>query len=110
MRFHDMASDRKAQARAAGLPGARGIYPVEAFENSFLFRLGNADAGVSNGDHDPAIGAQGGNLNFPAAGRVLEGIVEQILEDLLETIGVAPRGRQLIGHGNAEGELPGHGL
>src|ERR1700688_4599051 len=55
MRFHDVASDGETETGASGLAGTRGIHAVEAFKNSFLLRLRDADAGVGNGDDDTAI-------------------------------------------------------
>src|SRR5216684_2928876 len=69
MCFHDMTGDREAQAGATGLAGTRGIYPVEAFKDPFLLRLWDSDAGIGNGDHNTAIGARGGNVDFSTGGR-----------------------------------------
>src|SRR5260370_25635031 len=52
--FHDMTGNREAQPGAASLTGTRGVYPVEAFENSFLLHLRDSDAGIGNRDDHPA--------------------------------------------------------
>ena len=77
--LHDMAGDGEPQAGATGFAGACGIYPVEALENSRLLCLGDSNTGVGDRDHDVAIRAGRRNLNLPASGRVLQGVVEEIL-------------------------------
>ena len=45
-----------------------------------------------------------------SGGRVLQRVVEQILQHLLQAIGVAAHGRKSFGEANAERELPGAAL
>ena len=77
--LHNVAGDGEAQAGATSFTGTRGVYPVEAFKNSLLLSLGDSDTRVGDGDHDVAIRAGRRNVNFSAGGRILQGVVEEIL-------------------------------
>src|SRR5690349_24933220 len=89
MGFHNMAGNGEAQTGASGFAGTRGIHPIEAFKNSLLLDLRDADTCVSDSDNDAPIRAQGRNLDFPSSGRILQGIIEKILQHLLKAIGIS---------------------
>ena len=51
---HDLPGDGEAQARAAALPGAGLVHPVEAVEDALPVLLGDAYAGIGDLDPRPA--------------------------------------------------------
>src|SRR2546421_11002972 len=79
-----MPGDGEAQAGAAGFAGARGVHAVEALENARLLGFGDADAGVGDGDDHFGVSDFGADDNFAAGHGVLDGVVEQILQDFGE--------------------------
>ena len=88
MSFDEMLSDGKAQTRSTDLAGARDIDSVETFKNAGLVHLGNADARVRNGESDFLSVGNSRNLDPASGGRVLNGIVEQVLQNLGKTAAV----------------------
>src|SRR5579885_3573985 len=85
MGFHEMPGYGEAESGAAGLAGARGIHAIEALENPGLIAFWNADTGVGHGEDDFTI-CEGGADGDQAAGRcVLQGVVEQVLENIAGT-------------------------
>src|SRR5882724_4151495 len=100
----EMLGDGEAEARAANFAGTGSVHTIETFENARLVGLGNADAGVRDGEFDFA-GVRRGTEHDLAAGRgVLDRIVEQILQNFGETPAVRRDIRQpvLQIHGNAK--------
>src|SRR5690242_1734692 len=110
VRLHDVPGNRETQTGAASFTRTRGIYAVEAFENSFLLHLRDPDAGIGDGDCHAAIGGRGRHIDFSSGRRILQRITEEILQYLLQAIRIATHGRQVFRQVDAEGELPGHGL
>src|SRR4029077_12084443 len=110
MRFHNMAGNREAQAVPASRPGTRGVYPIEAFENSLLLHFRDSDAGISNRDDHTAVGTGGGHLDFSSRRRILQRVIEEILQYLLEAIGIPTDGWQSFRQTDVERELPGNGF
>ena len=84
MRFDEMFGDGKAKAGPPHFPGARDIHAVEAFEDAGLIYLGNANTGVGDGEGDFLSVGGCGNDNPTSRGRVLNGVVQQVLQDLGE--------------------------
>lgn len=75
-----MLDNRQAQTRSARLPGVAFVHPVEAFKHMGLMLLGNADACVGYGADRAALplGQPDGHSAFYR--RVLDGIVDQVVE------------------------------
>lgn len=73
----DFTAEGKPQAIAIGL-----FIPLEpemSFKNGFLFGIGDAGAGVGNGDLDFLGGAvEGADADLALGGGVLNGVVQQI--------------------------------
>ena len=93
--FDDVLGDGEAEAGAAGFAGAGGVHAIEAFEDAFLIRQRNADAGVGDGDDGFARAGGGADVDVPAWRRVLDGVVEEILENVAEQSGIAADGGKL---------------
>src|SRR6266496_3713899 len=69
--------------------GAAGaVAAVETLEDELEVHLGDADARVE--DLDPRLGGRGGDANpdLPARFRVADGVLDQVVEDLLHPIAV----------------------
>src|SRR5215470_1558572 len=77
--FDQMLGDRKPEASAADLTGARHIHAVETFKDARLVHLGDADSGVGDGEGDLLTIGGNGYHNLAARGRVLNGVVQQVL-------------------------------
>src|SRR5579871_2516325 len=97
----ELAADRETQTRAAIFAAGTGISLLERFEDDLLLFGGNADAGIGNLKGDdrgslaqhgvrtaPAGGHWGNNQADAAALRKLEGVRKQVLEHLLQALGV----------------------
>src|SRR4051794_37420468 len=84
----DRLGDRQSQARVAvtgvGLAGTVG---EEAVEDAVQVGLGNARAGVVDADGGGAVAPFQGDGHGAAGGGEAAGVVEQVLEDLVETLG-----------------------
>src|SRR5271163_783881 len=91
--FNDVLGDGKAEAGATGFAGTRGIHAIEALENSLLISERDADAGVGDGDDGFASGRGGSDADGSARQGVLDGVVEQVLENFAEETGIAADGR-----------------
>ena len=88
----DPSCDRESETGAAIGGGARGIGPVEAFEDPF--RIGRGDAGpfVDDFDRDVVLGPTGSHLHRPSLRRVAHGVLEQVGDDLMDPFGVTVGG------------------
>src|SRR5262245_31347864 len=84
MRVNDMFGDRQAEPGPPQLPRTCRIHAVETLEDPFQFRLGNADAGIFYGDNRLRTNARDADGHSPSLRGVAYGVVENILDDLLE--------------------------
>ncbi len=95
----ELAADRQAEAGAAVDAGRRAVALGERFEDPLLLLLVDADAGVDDGDGEHrrraverlAVGLQPSSATRDlephlADGGELEGVGEQVLEDLAEAL------------------------
>src|SRR5216684_7069665 len=96
MNFDEMFGDGQAQAGAADFAGTSNVNAVEALEDAGLIRPRDADASV--GDREGHFGAVGGRADHDlAAGRsVLQGVVQQILQNFGKTAAVSGNVRQRL--------------
>src|SRR5689334_11743721 len=85
MSFDEMLGDRKAQAGAADFARTCNIDAVEALKDAGLVRPGNADSGVRDRESNLISVGGGGNHDLTSGRRVLDGVVEQVLQHLGET-------------------------
>src|SRR5713226_1408644 len=96
MNFDKMFGDGEAQAGAANFAGPGHVNSVEALEDAKLIRPRDADPGVGNGESH--FGAVRGSADHDlAAGRsVLQGVVQQILQNFGKTAAVSGNVRQRL--------------
>ena len=118
-----LAADGEAEAGAAVFARRAGVGLLERLEDEPLLLRRDADAGVLDGEGDdllglaehrvigaPALrGEADANLDVAVRGE-LDGVGQQVLEDLLETLRVAVHGaRQLLGELHVERQVLGLG-
>lgn len=91
MKFHNLQGDRQTQPEVPF--GASGFFcPVEAGEDALLIAVGNADAGVADGDLEEifSVLTTGERQRYKAVfRRVADGIVQQDREHLRDAVGIA---------------------
>src|SRR5437660_5500755 len=88
MRFDEMLGDGKAEAGTADFSRPCNINAVEALKDAGLVRSGNADSGVRNGESNLASVGGSGNHDLAAGRRVLNGVIQQVLQHLGKTAAV----------------------
>ena len=89
MRFHDLPRDRQPESRAAGLPRPCRIDPVETLENVREVLGWDAGTGVSHADDRFLCPVDQIERNSSPGRRVAQGIVDQIEQELLQSILIA---------------------
>ena len=118
-----LAADGEAQAGAAVFAGGAGVGLLEGLEDEPLLLRRDADAGVLDGEGDDLLGlAEHRVIGAPAlrgeidahidvaVGGELDGVGEQVLEDLLEALRVAVHERrQVVGELHVERQVLGLG-
>src|SRR5262245_15711284 len=80
VRLDRPASDRKTQSDAAFLPGAAGVHPIEAIEDTIPMRCWNPRAGVSYLDHRPPDT----RFQFDADGAAIRGVFYRVMNHVRE--------------------------
>ena len=97
MELDELLDDGEAQAEAAVHARRRGVLLPEALEH-VREKIGpDADAGVRHADLDVGVDALEPDLHPPAAGRELDGVRQQVPDDLLQAVRIA-------------GDRPGRGI
>src|SRR6476620_12469311 len=90
--MREPAADREPQPCAAVPPGRRAVQLAEILEHLGVVRLGDADARVLHRDGDqPALSIIRRSDGHGPAGRELQRVAEQIEDDLLDLLTVAPQ-------------------
>ena len=84
MHQHHLVHDAQAQTRAAGLPAAGLVHPVEAVEDMSLILPGDAGAVVGDGHHRVPAGADQPHLDGAALLRILDGVFHQVVHHLCQ--------------------------
>src|SRR5882724_13049697 len=92
----EMLGDGEAEARAANFAGTGSVHTIETFENAGLVGLGNADAGVRDGEFDFCGVGRGAEHDLAAGRGILNRIVEEILQNFGETLAVRRDIRQRL--------------
>ena len=87
MRLDDGSRDREPDAGAAVLARARGVGPVEAFEEAGQVLGGDPDAGVGHLHLDRAVVSMRRHRDCPPAGVNAHGVVHQVEEHLVHALG-----------------------
>src|SRR6266478_9851878 len=92
----EMFGNGEAESGAANLAGTSNIHAIETFENARLIGLGNADAGVRDGEFDFGGAGRGAEHDLAAGRGILNRIVEEILQNFGETLAVRRDIRQRL--------------
>src|SRR5579875_575872 len=88
--------DRQTQAGAAQFARTRLVHAVEAFKDAWQIGLGNANAGVGHFQAYLLPLAPPTHRDSATLGRVFDGVVEQVIEDLLQGFLVRPDRQRLV--------------
>src|SRR5438094_342144 len=108
----DLAADRQTEPRAAVASCGRAVGLLEGLEDQSQLVLGHADAGVGDGEGDDVVGVLQGVVHEADAGRgagdaqrhppslgELEGVGQQVAEDLLQPLLISEDGAgHVVGH------------
>ena len=95
MCLHDVFDDRQPQSGAAEVSGARFIDPIKALGETRQIFFRNSRARVTDGDFDLRSAAVlrrnqcRGKRDFTAQGGVFECVIDEIDEQLLQSVKVA---------------------
>ena len=92
-----MLDDGEAQARAAGLAGVAVVDPVEPLEHPRLVLRRDADAGIAHAERDAAGILPHDGLHAAALPIVLDGVVQEVVDHLLQDLLVAQDQEALAG-------------
>ena len=110
MQQHELLHDGKAEARAPRLPGPRLVHAVEAVEYVGQVLLGDAHARVADRDHGLPAGTGQHAMDLAAPGRVLDGVVDDVVNHLLQLQRVAVDLQRFLCHAvQFDAALPGQG-
>ena len=96
MILDSMFDDGKSQAGTAGCFGMALVHPVEPFEDPILMFSRNSDAGIA--DNQTIILCV--DRHAAAGDIVLDGIVAEVVNDLLEHSADTLNGKAITGHIN----------
>src|SRR5690349_14989842 len=88
-----MFDDGKPKSGAAGFSTDEPLNLVKPIENAILLFLGDADTCISHLDSDKLILRADGHLNPPSLGE-FDAVVDQVGEDLSDTLLIAQRDRR----------------
>src|ERR1700739_2520307 len=94
--FNQMLGDRQTESRAAGFAGTRCIHAIEALEDPRLVGCGYPDAGVRDGEHYKIFFQFRTKNDFASWQRVLDGVIQQVLQNFLQPARVTRNVRQLL--------------
>src|SRR4029077_11170250 len=102
--FDEMLGDGEPQPGAADFARARDVHTVEALKNARLVGLRDADTGVGNRKSYFAVVGRGADHDLTARRGVLQGVVQEILQNLGETAAVRSDVRDILRQidGNAQ--------
>src|SRR5436190_21648348 len=84
MREHDAATDRETQTSTADPAGASALAAMEPFEEARQLVRRDAQSLVDDAHHDLTVDDGRPDVDVSAVGRVLDGVVEEVVEDLLD--------------------------
>src|SRR5204862_4817122 len=96
--LQDAALDGHPDPRPAVASGPRAVHPVEALEDPRDVLGGDPRAGVVDRDRAGAVLAVGADGDGAAGGGEPEGIIEQVVEHLVEPFPVRPERREAGAH------------
>src|SRR5262245_3270377 len=81
VRLDRPASDRKTKSDAAFRPGAAGVHPIEAIEDTIPMRCGNPRAAVSDLDHRLA---EARRIRLDVDGAAVRGVFYRVVDHVRE--------------------------
>ena len=84
MQLDEVADDGEAEAGAARLARARLVHAVEALEDPRQLRLGDAVAGVGNGQAHPRAFGPGAEQDMAVFRRVGRGVLDEIAQHVVQ--------------------------
>src|SRR5437588_302417 len=99
MPVDDVLDDGKSEPSAAHRPRPRRVDPVEAFGEPRQVLAADAVAVVAHGDRNerhgsrPPLSKAGGDADRGPLATVFDGVVDEVLEDLRQLVGLAHRFR-----------------
>ena len=96
MRFDYVASDGEAQTGAAAATDSGPVHLVETFEDADPVGRRHADAWVADPDQNLAFSLPDTHDDLAAFGAELDGVVEQVDQDLAESVLVAAHRRDSV--------------
>ena len=102
MGFHEFPGNVEPQAISVRPLGVAPIHPVEPVEDLAQLFPWDAHPGVGHRDNNLLPSLLGIKEDQATLGGVLNGVVQQIGEDLFHPILVAPHGGQIVGGGQPE--------
>src|ERR1051325_3985759 len=92
VQLDQMTHDRQAQPEPAVLARARAVGLAKALEDEGQKLRLDSRAGIADGDLDVRANAFESHLHAPVSGSKLDGVREQVPDDLLQAIRVAGDG------------------
>src|SRR6266852_3066650 len=94
MHLDDLLNDREAQAGPGYRLGGAAADPPEAFEDMLDLVRRDAQPGVGDADERKTAVGAGRQRHRPAIGRVLDRIVDEVAQDLDETVAISVDDRE----------------
>src|SRR5262245_44797051 len=98
----ELAADVEAEAGAADAARHVRIEAVELLEDAPALRRGNAEPAVADRPQHVVVLPPEADVDGPAVGRVLDGVLDEVDEDLAQLLLVGPHGRQVLRRGEVE--------
>ena len=105
-----MLDDGQPEAMPPLFPAPPFIHPVEPLEDPRQALGRNPRAVVPHRHHHPFRFRHGGHLHLPPGGGVLDGVVQEVDEDLFDTAGLDEHRRQSLEAGHCDRGAPLRGL
>ena len=96
MQLRDMLHDRKTESGPAQFTIARLIRAVEPLKDSRQITRGNSRAIVPHAENDVAVIVHGGKADPSATRRIFYCVIEQVVDDLLESRFIASKRRKIL--------------
>src|SRR4029453_6524561 len=97
MRVRDLPAERETEAGAADRTRVGGVHAEEPLEDLSLLRGGNSEPGVADADAGGAVAGRRADAAAPAGRGVLDGVREQIRDDLPDAVAVAHDRQRFLG-------------
>ncbi len=96
MRFHNIAANAQAKTRTARGTVTRAFHPKQAFKQVRQSVIGNAGRGICEQNIHPTCLYPRTDVQLPRLVGVAQAIFQQILEQLLQTLGISLNQHRLL--------------